>query len=118
MSTFKNYIMNTQTRDWLDVMVWSSAMPSNVRGMVERCFGASVFPDQGEEQGGEQEQEKGGKDEFGRDIPRKEEEEGKLLAMWARDTLGLGQDEYSLETPQHDAAAQRKNNSSRRRFPA
>ncbi|KAI3609305.1 phosphoprotein phosphatase [Moniliophthora roreri] len=100
MSTFKNYIMNKQTRDWLEVMVWSSAMPGSVRGMVERCFGAGVFPVQGDD--GQVKEEEDGKDEFGRDIPRKEvppeEEEGKLLAMWARDTLGLGQDEYWAKT--------------------
>ncbi|GJE94097.1 hypothetical protein PsYK624_102650 [Phanerochaete sordida] len=71
---FRAYLFAPATREWLDVMVWSSAQPHSVRGMVERVFGEDVYAEAtGEVRGGER--------------PR-------LLAIWARDTLGLSESHY------------------------
>lgn len=61
LNAFRNYILSDETREWLDVMVWSSAQPHSVEGMVDACFG---------------------------------EEKSKLVAVWARDTLGLSKADY------------------------
>ncbi|OSC96995.1 hypothetical protein PYCCODRAFT_1481601 [Trametes coccinea BRFM310] len=61
MRAFRSYLFAPQTRDWLDVMVWSSAQPHSVGDMVDKCFG---------------------------------EDKDQLLAVWARDTLGLSNDHY------------------------
>ncbi|KAI0667469.1 hypothetical protein C8Q78DRAFT_1071889 [Trametes maxima] len=61
MCAFRSYLFSPQTRQWLDVMVWSSAQPHSVDDMVGKCFG---------------------------------EEKDKLFAVWARDTLGLSNDNY------------------------
>ncbi|MCQ8780244.1 hypothetical protein NQU49_26975, partial [Escherichia coli] len=71
---FRAYLFAPATREWLDVMVWSSAQPHSVRGMVERVFGEDVYAEAtGDVRGGER--------------PR-------LLAIWARDTLGLSESHY------------------------
>ncbi|KAM5541619.1 hypothetical protein V8D89_004809 [Ganoderma adspersum] len=61
MPAFRNYLFHSRTREWLDVMVWSSAQPHSVGDMVDKCFG--------------------------------EHKDG-LLAVWARDTLGLSNEHY------------------------
>lgn len=71
MPSFREYLFSSQTRRWLDVMVWSSAQPHNVQKMVNRCFfeghGSSyVYGDS----------------------------KDKLVAVWARDTLGLSKLDY------------------------
>ena len=38
MPSFKSYIFHPSTKEWLDVMVWSSAQPHSVRDMVNKCF--------------------------------------------------------------------------------
>jgi hypothetical protein len=35
---FKSYIFHPSTKEWLDVMVWSSAQPHSVHDMVDKCF--------------------------------------------------------------------------------
>lgn len=61
MPAFRSYLFHSRTREWLDVMVWSSAQPHSVGDMVDKCFG---------------------------------ERKDDLLAVWARDTLGLSNDHY------------------------
>ncbi|KAH9931743.1 hypothetical protein B0H21DRAFT_878914 [Amylocystis lapponica] len=61
MPAFRSYLFASETRAWLDVMVWSSAQPHSVNDMVERCF---------------------------------HEQKEHLVAVWARDTLGLSEDHY------------------------
>ncbi|KAI0052785.1 hypothetical protein FA95DRAFT_1601484 [Auriscalpium vulgare] len=61
LTTLRAYLFSDATRQWLDVMVWSSAQPHNVGDMVEHSF---------------------------------EGDRVNLLAVWARDTLGLAQDHY------------------------
>jgi len=88
------YLFHPTTRDWLDVMVWSSAQPYNVRDMVEKCFGKDEFID----------------DEPAKPLEPKDRETGKqsspkpsvaapktrrLKAVWARDTLGLSRAAYN-----------------------
>ena len=38
MPSFKSYIFHPSTKEWLDVMVWSSAQPHSVHDMVNKCF--------------------------------------------------------------------------------
>lgn len=38
LSSFKSYIFHQSTKEWLDVMVWSSAQPHSVHDMVNKCF--------------------------------------------------------------------------------
>jgi len=38
LPSFKSYIFHPLNKEWLDVMVWSSAQPHNVDDMVEKCF--------------------------------------------------------------------------------
>lgn len=61
LGSFTAYLFHTQTRQWLDTMVWSSAQPHSVADMVDKCFG---------------------------------ERKGGLVAVWARDTLGLSDFDY------------------------
>ena len=56
LPAFREYIFSSDTMQWLDVMVWSSAQPASVADMVHHSFG---------------------------------EQQRKLIAIWARDTLGL-----------------------------
>jgi len=35
---FKSYIFHPSNKEWLDVMVWSSAQPHSVNDMVDKCF--------------------------------------------------------------------------------
>lgn len=39
MGTFASYLFHAETREWLDTMIWSSAMPKSVQAMVKLCFG-------------------------------------------------------------------------------
>ena len=39
LSSLRRYLFHSETRQWLDVMVWSSAQPHSVADMVECCFG-------------------------------------------------------------------------------
>lgn len=61
MRAFREYVFASETKAWLDVMVWSSAQPHSVADMVDKCFG---------------------------------EHKRELVAVWARDTLGLSNDHY------------------------
>lgn len=88
MSAFRDFLFAPETRKWLDVMVWSSAQPHSVKGMVERVFGEDVYA---EATGERAEGCSGGRLEErapGNAKPR-------LLAIWARDTLGLSDSHYS-----------------------
>ncbi|KAF8530199.1 hypothetical protein BU17DRAFT_35765 [Hysterangium stoloniferum] len=70
LPSFRSYLFHPQTREWLDVMIWSSAQPHSVRSMLEVCFPDGV------------ERRPGGKDD-------------RFAAVWARDTLGLSSADYS-----------------------
>lgn len=61
-------------------MVWSSAQPHSVDDMVGKCFDAE------EVEGGERGVEK--------DKESKKRGREHLVAIWARDTLGLTEGEY------------------------
>jgi hypothetical protein len=63
-------------------MVWSSAQPHSVDDMVARCFDVV----DGVEVGVEVEEEEGAE--------RREKGRENLVAIWARDTLGLTEGEY------------------------
>ncbi|KAF9456880.1 hypothetical protein BDZ94DRAFT_1176734 [Collybia nuda] len=65
LPSFREYLFHTETKKWLDTMVWSSAQPHSVADMVQHCFA--------------------------------ETKEG-LLAIWARDTLGLSPQAYNQKT--------------------
>ncbi|EIN04178.1 hypothetical protein PUNSTDRAFT_122987 [Punctularia strigosozonata HHB-11173 SS5] len=65
LETFVNYLFASDTRSWLDVMVWSSAQPHSVADMVDKCFG---------------------------------ERKHELIAVWARDTLGLSRADYNRKS--------------------
>ena len=39
MPSFREYLFHSETRSWLDTMIWSSAQPHNVAKMVQACFG-------------------------------------------------------------------------------
>lgn len=38
LPSFKSYIFHPSNKEWLDVMVWSSAQPHSVNDMVDKCF--------------------------------------------------------------------------------
>ena len=38
LPSFKSYIFHPSNKEWLDVMVWSSAQPHSVQDMVNKCF--------------------------------------------------------------------------------
>jgi hypothetical protein len=38
LPSFKSYMFHPSTKEWLDVMVWSSAQPHSVHDMVDKCF--------------------------------------------------------------------------------
>lgn len=38
LPSFKSYLFHPTTKEWLDVMVWSSAQPHSVHDMVDKCF--------------------------------------------------------------------------------
>jgi len=38
LPSFKSYIFHPSNKEWLDVMVWSSAQPHSVHDMVDKCF--------------------------------------------------------------------------------
>lgn len=38
LPSFKSYLFHPSTKEWLDVMVWSSAQPHSVNDMVNKCF--------------------------------------------------------------------------------
>jgi hypothetical protein len=86
MPSFRSYLFDERTRKWLDTMVWSSAQPHSVDDMVGKCFDEDVTAGGGVLGQGEE--------ELGGDGDRKKGREN-LVAIWARDTLGLTQGEYS-----------------------
>ncbi|OCB88877.1 hypothetical protein A7U60_g3972 [Sanghuangporus baumii] len=93
MPAFRDYLLCPATRQWLDVMVWSSAQPHNVDRMVRRCFfDARLGPLQGEPDGEEAGESPG--------VEENEDDKrhGKLAAVWARDTLGLSRSDYSRKS--------------------
>ena len=77
MPAFRAYLFSDETRKWLDVMVWSSAQPHNVNMMVRRCFFDPRC-------GYVRQKAKTGFDEW----------DDLLIAVWARDTLGLSSHDY------------------------
>lgn len=84
LNCFLQYLFEPEpegTRPW-EVFVWSSAQPHNVRHMVETCFGLHYIQGVYEPES-EEEKEK-----------REENGEGRLLGVWARDTLGLKSGDY------------------------
>ncbi|KAL5512353.1 hypothetical protein ACEPAG_3345 [Sanghuangporus baumii] len=90
MPAFRDYLLCPATRQWLDVMVWSSAQPHNVDRMVRRCFfDARLGPLSGEPDGEEADERS--------EVEENEDDKwhGKLVAVWARDTLGLSRSDYS-----------------------
>ena len=38
LPSFKSYVFHPSTKEWLDLMVWSSAQPHSVHDMVDKCF--------------------------------------------------------------------------------
>ncbi|KAF9494543.1 hypothetical protein BDN71DRAFT_1448731 [Pleurotus eryngii] len=87
LPSFREYLFHRRTKEWLDTMVWSSAQPHSVEDMVRRAF---CDPELAGAKS---------KDEL--------VSSGRLVAVWARDTLGLPSDAYfqktqttkNLETP-------------------
>lgn len=77
MSAFRAFLFADATRRWLDVMIWSSAQPHNVDRMVRKCF----FDGQNSQA-------------FEDDAYTGDKWDGKLAAVWARDTLGLSSSDY------------------------
>ncbi|KAK6906945.1 hypothetical protein I203_100934 [Kwoniella mangroviensis CBS 8507] len=69
-------------RGW-EVFVWSSAQPHNVRGMVESAFGPRFIEGIWEEEAANTKS------------AREQEGEGRLLDVWARDKMGLTDNDYS-----------------------
>ncbi|WWD08636.1 hypothetical protein V865_006749 [Kwoniella europaea PYCC6329] len=69
-------------RGW-EVFVWSSAQPHNVRGMVESAFGTRFIEGIWEEETANTKS------------AREQEGEGRLLGVWARDKMGLTNNDYS-----------------------
>jgi hypothetical protein len=111
LPSFRNYLFTPETQAWLDVMVWSSAQPHSVQGMVERVFGPDVYDasvgkeivpsgsastmDPTTAEGEmtatvETKVEVKEVDAANQKIPAKP----RLLAIWARDTLGLSDSHY------------------------
>ena len=94
MPSFREYIFHPKTRKWLDTMVWSSAQPHSVQDMVEKCFGEDAVEEEDHSHNRRGRKGKNNRshgvevDEFGR------EKRGKLVAAWARDTLGLDSNAY------------------------
>ena len=72
---------------WLDVMVWSGAQPHIVGDMVEKCFGAA---DEAHSRAGI----KGDGQIEGDAAANGQKESDDLVAIWARDTLGLTEVQY------------------------
>ncbi|WWC87509.1 uncharacterized protein L201_002399 [Kwoniella dendrophila CBS 6074] len=70
-----------EKRGW-EVFVWSSAQPHNVRGMVEHAFGPRFIEGIWEP-------------DTQRGRIAKENGEGRLLGVWARDKMGLKESDYS-----------------------
>ncbi|KAI5116609.1 hypothetical protein M0805_004828 [Coniferiporia weirii] len=89
MPAFRAYLFAPQTRAWLDTMVWSSAQPHNVEKMVRRCFFENGEEEMGKSWGG------GGN---GWKSEGTDKWEGKLVAVWGRDTLGLSHADYSRKS--------------------
>ncbi|KAG5640372.1 hypothetical protein DXG03_008887 [Asterophora parasitica] len=72
MPSFRAYVFHPATRAWLDTMVWSSAQPHSVWDMVGKCFPGEGDAETGKKTG--------------------------LVAVWARDTLGLEEKDYHRKT--------------------
>lgn len=62
-------------------MVWSSAQPHSVDDMVSRCF--------------DSEAKAASDDDEGRQLAAGQRGRDNLVAVWARDTLGLSEADYS-----------------------
>ncbi|KAL0064412.1 hypothetical protein AAF712_008712 [Marasmius tenuissimus] len=101
MPSFREYVFHPKTKNWLDTMVWSSAQPHSVRDMVEKCFGEDAVEEEDHSSNRRvrkprhKHRSRGVQvevDEFGR------EKRGKLVATWARDTLGLDSNAYHQKT--------------------
>lgn len=84
MPNFRDYLFHEETRKWLDVMVWSSAQPRNVDKMVRRCFFSTSLDSSLPEE----------HHDFIASDDEGDKWEGKLVAVWARDTLGLSSQAY------------------------
>ncbi|KAF7968176.1 hypothetical protein HWV62_31684 [Athelia sp. TMB] len=83
LSTFRTYLFDERTRTWLDTMVWSSAQPHSVDDMVGHCFDSgTAIANDGDET--EPSPPKRGRDN--------------LVAVWARDTLGLSEADYNRKS--------------------
>lgn len=98
MPTFREYLFLGQrptdgeknqgegTKAWLDVMVWSSAQPHSVGDMVGKCFGAA--------EGARSTAVVKNGQIVSDAAANGEKEGGDLVAIWARDTLGLSEVQY------------------------
>jgi hypothetical protein len=107
MPTFRSYLSHPLTKKWLDVMVWSSAMPHSVRGMVGEVFGNGAWEKAGDFErrfARKVEEDENEELEEAREDTEEEEEEEEWLKryreldlklVWARDTLGLERGDYS-----------------------
>ena len=113
--SFRSYLFAPETQAWLDVMIWSSAQPHSVQGMVERVFGEEAYADgiantalgsaavgamsrvAGEETSGVAADgvESGGEKVGCKNAAPKP----RLVAIWARDTLGLSDSHYCTSYP-------------------
>ncbi|KAJ8502413.1 hypothetical protein ONZ45_g11786 [Pleurotus djamor] len=90
LTSFREYLFHPKTQEWLDTMVWSSAQPHSVEDMVKKAFCPLPNPI-GED----------GSDSIPRPRFRDKDDlinNGKLLAVWARDTMGLSKESYFQKT--------------------
>ena len=95
MPTFKQYLFlgnregewtGEGTKAWLDVMIWSSAQPHSVGDMVEKCFGV--------DNGAKVEGAANINGWYSENEHENENETDDVVAIWARDTLGLSEMQY------------------------
>ena len=117
LPSFRKYLFAPETQAWLDVMVWSSAQPHSVQGMVDRVFGSGVYEntvgksvlpsasapavDRNSHHGAatkqaviSAEQEVEVKETGTSGGVETTTVKPRLLAVWARDTLGLSETHY------------------------
>jgi hypothetical protein len=83
------YMFHPTSQTWLDVMVWSSAQPNNVRDMVEKCFGKDEFFDESNPRHSDS-----SGPQASPNPPVKNPRTRRLKTVWARDTLGLSEAQY------------------------
>ena len=105
LPAFRDYLFAPETQRWLDVMVWSSAQPHSVQGMVERVFGQEAYAE-GIANGVPGSSRAGGRSADGvtggselEDGEEKKASKPRLVAIWARDTLGLSNSNYRTSNP-------------------